>query len=592
MIEENKDITHHTTFNIPVKARYYAEYSSEHDLLRIVRSEVFLNNQVFHIGGGSNLLFLSDYDGLVLHSAVRGIRFYKKDSETVYAIAGAGENWCEFVERTINEGLAGLENLAGIPGEVGASAVQNVGAYGVEAGDMIHAVECFDLHTRIVRRFTAEECGFGYRESVFKREARGRYAILRVSFRLRPDEKGRQLEYGPLKSLKDELGHEPTIREVADRVVQVRNSKLPNPKEIGSAGSFFKNPVVNKSFLETVCEETGERIAGHAINDNLVKVSAAWLIDHAGMKGHRVGGASVYDKQPLVIVNDGDATAQDVMRLAEDVRKAVRRKYRINLHPEVNYIDTRIHVTVLGSGTSKGVPEAGCDCSVCTSPYLHDNRMRASVLVRTMGLNLLIDPGPDFREQAIANHIYDIDAVIVTHNHFDHIGGLEDLRPYCGEAPLPIYVREDVEIAIRDRLAYCFSQHPYPGVPAFEMHVIGNNPFFIKGVKIEPIEVLHGKMPIYGYRIGKFAYVTDAKYIEPSEKEKLENLDVLIVNALRDKDHFAHFTLAEALALVEEVRPKTTYLTHLSHEIGRHFDLCRRLPENVQPAYDGLKVTV
>lgn len=231
MIEENKDITSLTTFGIPVRARYFAEYSSEKELLKISRDERFINSQVLHIGGGSNLLFIGDYDGLVLHSSVKGIVRYDKDADTVYAIAGAGEKWTDFVEWTLEQGLGGVENLAGIPGEVGAAPVQNVGAYGVEAKDVVYSVECFDTFTRKVCRFSAEECRFGYRDSFFKHEGKGRYIVLRVSFRLRPDTLARNLEYGPLRELEKTLGHTPTIREVAEEVVRVRDSKLPDPAD-------------------------------------------------------------------------------------------------------------------------------------------------------------------------------------------------------------------------------------------------------------------------------------------------------------------------------------------------------------------------
>jgi phosphoribosyl 1,2-cyclic phosphate phosphodiesterase len=453
-------------------------------------------------------------------------------------------------------------------------------------------VECFDTFTRKVCRFSAEECRFGYRDSFFKHEGKGRYIVLRVSFRLRPDTLARNLEYGPLRELEKTLGHTPTIREVAEEVVRVRDSKLPDPALIGSAGSFFKNPVVHNGHLEEIRVLTGETVTGHAAGEHHTKVSAAWLIDHAGMKGARCGGAQVYERQPLVIVNRGNATARDVVDLAERVRAAVNEKFLIDLNPEVNYIDTHVEVTLLGTGTSKGIPEIGCSCRVCRSPFVKDKRLRTSALVRTMGLTLLIDPSPDFRQQALAAGIHHIDAVLITHSHFDHVGGLDDLRPFCAEHDLPLYVNERTDRDLRKHYDYCFRENPYPGVPTFDMKVVGTTPFYINGVKIIPIEVMHGKMPILGYRIGDFAYITDAKTIDPREVEKLEGVDTLVVNALRDRDHFSHFTLAESLALIEEVKPRQAYLTHFNHEIGRHADLARRLPEGVAPGFDGLKFRV
>lgn len=592
LIQENVDITHLTTFGIRVRTRYFAEYKSERELLHITRQPEFVENPILQIGGGSNLLFLRDFDGLVLHSAVKGITRYDKDADTVYVIAGAGENWADFVEWTVSQGLAGLENLSGIPGEVGASPVQNVGAYGVEAGDVIHSVECFDLSTRKTCRFLADECRFAYRDSLFKHEGRGRYIVLRVSFKLRPDGVPRSLEYGPLAHLREELGQHPTLRQVADEVLRVRNSKLPDPAIIGSAGSFFKNPVVHNGKFEEIKALTGHELSGHPVGEHYTKLSAAWLIDHAGMKGARCGGAKVYDKQPLVIVNDSDATAQDVATLATMVSDAVRRKFLVDLRPEVNYIDTAVHVTILGTGTSKGIPEIGCACRVCTSPYQKDKRTRCSAIVRTMGQTFLIDPSPDFREQMLRENVHDIDAVLITHAHYDHVGGIDDLRPFCATADLPVYVNSEADRMLRKHYEYCFREHPYPGVPKFDMHVVGDSPFIVNGVKITPIGVNHGPLPILGFRIGDFAYITDAKTVDASELRKLEGVRTLVVNALRDRDHFSHFTLAEALAFIEEVNPAEAYLTHFNHEIGRHHELEARLPKNIHPAYDGLQLTV
>ena len=591
-IIENKDITSLTTFGIPVCARYFAEYASERELLAISRRPEFLDNKVLHIGGGSNLLFEHDFNGLILHSRICGIKEYRKDHDTVFAIAGAGEKWTDLVEWCLARNYAGLENLANIPGEVGASAIQNVGAYGVEAKDVIHAVECFDTLSRKVVRFINEECCFGYRDSIFKHDKfRGRYYVLRISFRLRLDGKPRNLEYGPLKHLEDKLGHTLSIQDVAREITTLRNSKLPDPEYIGSAGSFFKNPVVSMHMYHKFRERYPDMPAYPAGDDHM-KLSAAWLIDRAGLKGHKIGGAQVYEKQPLVIVNTGNAVAEDVRKLADEVVMTVRSKFYITLKPEVNFIDTSITVTVLGSGTSKGVPEIGCNCRVCTSSDPHDKRLRASVLVETAGLRILIDPSPDFREQALRINLADIDAVLVTHSHYDHVGGFDDLRPFCAGEDLPVYLREDVNADLHRRLDYCFREHLYPGVPTFKMNVIDNEPFYINGLKIEPVEVLHGQIPIFGYRIGKFAYVTDAKTISEEEKDKLRNLDVLILNSLRDIPHFAHLSYSEAIALIEELKPRKAYLTHFNHEAGLHVELEERTPSNVFPAFDGMRVVI
>lgn len=588
------DITSLTTFGIPVRAHLFAEYDSVKELTRISRTPEFLENEVLHLGAGSNLLFIHDFDGLVLHSRIMGRTIYRKDDHTVFAIAGAGENWAEFVAWTVEQGLAGLENLAGIPGCVGASPVQNVGAYGAEAGDFIHSVEVFDVEARKTISIKGEDCGFGYRDSNFKREWKNKYIVTRVSFRLRESDEAKNLTYRPLDSLAVRLGHTPSPAEVMSEVIHTRNTKLPDPAEIGSAGSFFRNPVVDREYFSRVLRKIDPEMPEYYVpgHPDKVKVPAARLIEKAGMKGFRFGGAEVYPKQCLVIANTGGASADDVLTVVKRVRRAVKRNFGLILHPEVNFIDTRMEITVLGSGTSKGVPEVDCDCDVCTSPDPRDKRLRASVLVKTHGLTLLIDASPDFRAQALSADLSYLDAVLVTHSHYDHVGGIDDLRPFCCQDHLPIYVSPDVARDLHHRIDYCFRDHLYPGVPTFALKEISDEAFDIQGLPVIPIRVMHGKLPIFGFRIGNFAYVTDAKNIPEEEKWKLEDLEVLIVNALRDKPHFAHFSVAEAVALIEEVKPKRAYLTHFNHEFGTQADRENTLPENIRPAYDGLKITL
>lgn len=591
-IQHDIDLAPYTTFGIPARARLFCEYPSERVLEKLSRTPEFTDNEVLHIGEGSNLLFVHDFDGMVLHSGIKGMKRYEKNPETVFAIVGAGERMDDFIRWTIEEGLSGLENLSGIPGEAGASAVQNVGAYGVEAGDYIHAVECFDTETRKTVRFTCEECQFGYRDSRFKHDWKGRYYVLRVSFRLDSTGIPRHLEYGPLKEYAAGLDHTPTMQEVRDKILSLRASKLPDPKEIGSAGSFFKNPVVSEYYFTQEVLRRDPDIPHYKLDNGYVKVPAGWLIEHAGLKGFRVGGAQVYPNHALIIVNTGNATASDVCQLSKIVERTVLDKYGLQLFREVNFIDTSIEVTVLGSGTSKGVPEIGCGCHVCRSEDPRDKRLRASVLVRTHDLNLLIDASPDFRRQALDNDISNIDAVLVTHSHYDHVGGLDDLRPLCAFHDIPLYVREDVDGDLRRRLDYCFREHLYPGVPKFETRIIDGRPFMINGLKIVPVEVMHGKLPIYGYRIGGFAYITDASHIEESELQKLYGVDTLIINALRFREHFAHFNVSQALEIIRQVAPRQAFLTHLSHDAKLHAELDDLLPGYVHPAYDGLVIHV
>ena len=592
IFQHNKDITSLTTFGIPAKAKLFAEYSSVKELKAIYRSEEFSNNEVLHIGGGSNLLFVNDFDGIVLHSSMKGIVRYDKDDETAYAIASAGEKWTDFVEWCLKEELQGVENLAGIPGEVGASAVQNVGAYGVEAKDVIHNVECFDTLTGESVIFTNEQCRFAYRDSMFKHEGKGRYYVLRVSYKLRKSTIAGNLEYGPLKSFAQNLGHTPSIRETAEEITRIRNSKLPDPVETGSAGSFFKNPIVSTYFYKQEMLGRNPDIPCYKVDEHRVKIPAGWLIEHAGLKGYKIGGAQVYPKQCLVIANAGGATAGDVTGLSQHIINTVREKYAVVLHPEVNFIDTSIEITILGSGTSKGVPEVACACSVCRSESPFDKRQRASALVKTHGLNLLIDASPDFRAQALNQNLYQIDAVLVTHSHYDHVGGIDDLRPFCADGALPIYVKEDVYNDLGKHLDYCFRDHLYPGVPALDRIIINDSPFYINGLKVTPINVMHGKLPIFGYRIGDFAYITDAKEIPEEEMEKLKGLKVLVINALREREHFAHLCIREALEIIDRLKPQEAYLTHFNHEIGLHNEFENRLPPHVHPCYDGLTIRI
>lgn len=593
MFEKDKNLLPFTTFRIPAKARLFAEYSSVDQLRKITYSDEYQSSNVLHIGGGSNLLFVSDFDGLVLHSAIRGIKMYKKNEQEVFVIAGAGEKWTDLVDWCIDAGLAGMENMAGIPGEVGAAPVQNVGAYGAEAKDVIHSVECFDTFTREVVKFTNKECGFAYRDSNFKHEWKGRYFVLRVSFRLHPSEFAENFSYEGLRKFRDSLDHKPTLREVAEEVIRQRDSKLPNPSVIGSAGSFFKNPIVHRYYYEQAMLGLNPDIPCYPTDkEDMVKVPAGWLIDKGGMKGVCSGGAEVYPKNCLVIANKGDATAQDVIRLSREIIDKVRAEFGVVLEPEVNFIDTDIHVTILGSGTSKGIPEVGCRCKVCHSEDQHDKRLRASALVSTMGQDFLIDVSPDFRAQALAEDIYRIDAVLLTHSHYDHVGGIDDLRPFCAHRDVPIYLKEDVSNDLHKRLDYCFRKHPYPGVPTFELHLVEDKPFKINGVEIVPITVMHGRLPILGYRIGKFAYITDAKTIAEEQLEKLEGVSVLVINSLRFREHFSHLSVAEALEIIKRINPKEAYLTHFSHEAGFHKELEAMLPDNVHPCYDGLKIEI
>jgi phosphoribosyl 1,2-cyclic phosphate phosphodiesterase len=251
-------------------------------------------------------------------------------------------------------------------------------------------------------------------------------------------------------------------------------------------------------------------------------------------------------------------------------------------------------VYFLGTGTSTGNPEIGCRCGVCTSSDKRDERLRASVLVEISGKRILIDCGPDFRMQMLrileTDYFTKLDGVLLTHEHYDHVGGLDDLRAFCRNGAVEVYAEDDVAHAIRTRISYVFKAHKYPGVPNLSMNEIRNEPFSISGIEIIPVRLMHGNLPIFGYRIGNFAYLTDMKTIPEEEYGKLENLDVLVINALRPQEHISHQNTAAALRQIERIKPKRAYLTHMSHHFGLHAVMEKELPENVFIACDGLVV--
>ncbi len=251
-------------------------------------------------------------------------------------------------------------------------------------------------------------------------------------------------------------------------------------------------------------------------------------------------------------------------------------------------------ITFLGTGTSQGIPVIGCECDVCQSINAHDYRLRTSALISIEGKNLLIDAGPDLRQQLLQNKIKHVDAILMTHEHKDHMGGLDDIRPinFRSEREMNIYGMRRVLNVIEKDYDYAFKTFKYPGVPTFQLHAVHDEPFLVDGIEVEPIHVKHLSLPILGFRIDKLAYITDASFIAPKEKAKLHNLDLLVINALRHEEHYSHFCLSQALGIINELQPKQAYLTHISHDMGLYEEINPTLPDHVFLAYDGLQIEI
>lgn len=251
-------------------------------------------------------------------------------------------------------------------------------------------------------------------------------------------------------------------------------------------------------------------------------------------------------------------------------------------------------LTFLGTGTSQGVPVIACDCDVCKSVDFHDKRLRTSVHIEVEGLSLVIDTGPDFRQQMLRERIKKVDAVLFTHEHKDHTAGLDDIRSFNfrQNIDMPVYAAEKVISQLKQEFAYIFSGKKYPGIPMLDMRAITNEPFYIEKVKITPIRVMHLMLPVFGFRIGDLTYITDANYISEEEKEKIKGSKVLVLDALQIEEHASHFTLDQAIELAHELNADKTYFIHISHKMGLHRNVSPRLPKNMELAYDGLKVSL
>lgn len=334
-IEQNYSLEKHNTFRLPVKTRWFMEYETEEELGRILRDEYFQECLSLHIGSGSNLLFVNDFNGIIVHSQIRGITVTEETDEEVVLRVGAAEKWDDVVLYAVRHGYGGIENLSYIPGETGAAAVQNIGAYGMEIKEVIEKVETYNRLTFEPRIFTRDECRYGYRTSYFKNEHNDPHIVTFVQLRLTKNPQNFRLDYGLLK---EELENSNlTLARVREAVIAIRKRKLPEPEELGNAGSFFVNPTIPTEQFERLKQSYPELVS-YPVSEGRAKISAAWLIEQCGFKGKRHGAVGVYDKQALVLVNLGGATGDEIALVAESIRMAVKERFEIELTPEVKYV--------------------------------------------------------------------------------------------------------------------------------------------------------------------------------------------------------------------------------------------------------------
>jgi len=337
MVLENVSLKSYNTFGLDHTSEFFITLNSERESSDVFKDGRSVIKPLLILGGGSNMLFTADFKGTIIHPQIGGI--YIEDKKPDYAIvsSGAGINWDSFVEWTVNQGFGGIENLSLIPGTVGASPVQNIGAYGAEVKDSIEKVRAVSLKDGSIREFSNNDCKFGYRNSIFKNEIKGRYLITRVYFKLNSNSL-LNLNYGPLKDEVDKLGSV-TLKNVRQAVINIRRSKLPDPEIIGNAGSFFKNPVVT-SVAAVSLKNSYPDIPVYEDQSGGIKLPAGWLIEQCGWKGKRIGDAGVHEKQALVIVNHGGATGKEIYGLSEAVKKSVWEKFGVELEREIEVIGT------------------------------------------------------------------------------------------------------------------------------------------------------------------------------------------------------------------------------------------------------------
>ena len=335
MISTNVNLKEHNTFGISVNSARFATFTSVDDLTQVLAKRD--NSKLLILGGGSNILFTQDFDGLVLKNEIKGFEIIHQDNDLVQVKVGAGEVWHDFVLKCIDLRFAGVENLSLIPGSVGASPMQNIGAYGVEIKDVFIELQAYHIGSGKIRTFSNEECQFGYRESVFKREFKDQYIITSVTYELNMS--GRiNSSYGAIQQEIEKNGiNHPTIKDISDAVIKIRSRKLPNPKEIGNAGSFFKNPIVDKEVLSNI-QASFEKVPNYPAADGKVKLAAGWLIEQAGWKGKTIGNHGVHKNQALVLVNYSDALGNEILALSTQIIDDITEKFGVTLEREVNIL--------------------------------------------------------------------------------------------------------------------------------------------------------------------------------------------------------------------------------------------------------------
>lgn len=337
-LQQNISLKPYNTFGINVLAKYFASFSTIDELSELLTNHTSqISNHKLILGGGSNILFTQNFDGLVLKNELKGITLVDEDADYYYIKAAAGEVWHEFVQHCITNNYSGIENLSLIPGNVGASPMQNIGAYGVEIKDIFHSLEAYHIHEQKTITFSLQDCQFGYRESVFKRQYKGQFVILSVTYKLRKQPIF-NTSYGAINAELEQMGvKDLSIQAISQAIINIRSSKLPDPKKIGNAGSFFKNPQISKFRLH-VMKEDYEKIPAYPVDDMHYKIAAGWLIEQCGWKGFRKGDASCNPLQALVLVNYGNATGQEIFDLSTEIIQSVEAKFGITLEREVNII--------------------------------------------------------------------------------------------------------------------------------------------------------------------------------------------------------------------------------------------------------------